>query len=335
VEDRRAPATNRRPGDRTFDNPLELPDVARPVVGEQRVARGRRQRQRPERAMAIEKIPRELDDVVAALAQRRDLHVDPVQPVEEIQPKPALLHKVAQRPVRRDDDAGIDGAGAAPAHTLDREILYRPKQLGLRGRRQVRHLVEKERALVRVLELPAPPADAGRRPFLDAEQLRFQQRFDDSRAVDGDERSFAPPAALVNLTRDELLARAGLPFVKRLVEDRVSSWTCRQITLGRAGAGAAVDDPEARGVGGPARAEDAASALALDRQVALDGCGLAYLAPAMDSRPGRARRLSPGLGRCSELTAKGRQHVPESFTNIGKADLLNAVDVRELLGALL
>jgi hypothetical protein len=30
---------------------------------------------------------------------------------------------------------------------------------------------------VRVLELPAPPLDAGRRPVLDAEQLRFEERF--------------------------------------------------------------------------------------------------------------------------------------------------------------
>jgi hypothetical protein len=92
---------------------------------------------------------------------------------------------------------------------------------------------------VGVLELSAPPADAGRRPFLDAEQLRFEQRFDDGGAVDGDERSFAPPAALVNLTRDELLARAGLPFVKRLVEHRHSSWICRRIISGRSGEGGA------------------------------------------------------------------------------------------------
>ena len=41
--------------------------------------------------------------------------------------------------------------------------------------------------VVRVLELAAPAAHAGRGALLDAEQLGLQQRFDDRRAVHGDE----------------------------------------------------------------------------------------------------------------------------------------------------
>ncbi len=94
-----------------------------------------------------------------------------------------------------------------PTRSTD-EILNRPQQLRLRRRRQVRHFVEKQRSLVRVLELAAPPADAGRRPLLDPEQLRLEQRLDDGGAVDGDERALVPAAQLVNLSRDELLAGA-------------------------------------------------------------------------------------------------------------------------------
>ena len=119
-----------------------------------------------------------------------------------------MLDQRGERPIRRDDDPRVDLAGAAPTHSLDREVLNRAQQLGLRRRRQVGHLVEEQRPSVRVLELPAPAADAGRRPVLDAEELRLEQRLDQRRAVDGDERPFAPPAQVVNLARDELLARA-------------------------------------------------------------------------------------------------------------------------------
>ena len=46
--------------------------------------------------MAIEEVPRELQDVVAPRAQRRDLDVDAIQPVVEVEAEPA-----AARPARR------------------------------------------------------------------------------------------------------------------------------------------------------------------------------------------------------------------------------------------
>ena len=101
-------------------------------------------------------------------------------------------------------------AGAADA--LDRQLLDRAQQLRLRRRRQVRHLVEEQRAAVRVLELAAPAAHAGGGALLDAEQLGLEQRLDDRRAVDGDERPVAAPAQVVNLARDQFLAGAALPF---------------------------------------------------------------------------------------------------------------------------
>ena len=158
--------------------------------------------------MALEKILRELDDVVAARAQRRHLHVDAVEPVVEVQPEPAVLDQPRQRPVGRDDDARVDPARAEAADPLDREILNRAQQLRLRGRRQIRHLVEEQRAVVRVLELAAPAAHAGGRPLLDPEQLRLEQRLDDGGAVDRDERPLPAPTELVDLPRDELLARS-------------------------------------------------------------------------------------------------------------------------------
>ena len=59
---------------------------------------------------------------------------------------------------------------------------------------------------------PAPPPHAGGRSLLDPEQLRLEQRLDHGRAIDRDERPAPSPAQLVNLARDELLARAALAF---------------------------------------------------------------------------------------------------------------------------
>ena len=50
-----------------------------------------------------------------------------------------------------------------------------------------------------MLELPAAATHAGRGAFLDAEQLRFDQRLDKRRAIDGDERSAPAPTQLVDV----------------------------------------------------------------------------------------------------------------------------------------
>ena len=76
--------------------------------------------------------------------------------------------------------------------------------------RQVRDFVEEQRAAVGLLELAAPAADAGRRPFLDPEQLRLEQRFDDRRAVEGERRAVAPVTERMHAARDQFLARAAL-----------------------------------------------------------------------------------------------------------------------------
>jgi hypothetical protein len=61
-----------------------------------------------------------------------------------------------------------------------------------------------------VFELSQPAADACRRAFFDAEEFRLEERLDERRAVDGNEWATPPPADLVNLARDQFLARAAL-----------------------------------------------------------------------------------------------------------------------------
>src|SRR5690349_12755078 len=95
----------------------------------------------------------------------------------------------------------------AAADALDREILDRAQQLRLGGQRQVGHFVEKQCAAVGRFELAAAPAYAGGGSFLDAEQLRLEQGFDERRAVNCHKRPVGTPADVVDLARDELLDR--------------------------------------------------------------------------------------------------------------------------------
>ena len=71
---------------------------------------------------------------------------------------------------------------------------------------------------MRMLELAAPPTHACGRALLDAKQLRFEKRLDNRRTVDSDKRPLVPATELVDLTRDELLARARFALVRALVE---------------------------------------------------------------------------------------------------------------------
>ena len=73
-------------------------------------------------AVLVEEVLREQRDVVLALAQRRQLDGDDVQPVEEILAEPALLHHLPQVDVGRGDDPHVD---------LDRLHAAQPHELAL------------------------------------------------------------------------------------------------------------------------------------------------------------------------------------------------------------
>ena len=173
--------------------------------------------------MPLEEVVSELHHIPPTFPQRRHLHLNANEPVVQIHPEPAVGHQTCQRPVGGNHDPRVDPAGTKAAHPLDGEILDGSQQLGLGGGRQIGHFIQKERALVRVLELAPPAAHARCRAILDAEQLRLEQRFDERGAVDGDERPCAAATRFVQLTRDQFLPRAALALVKRLVEGLNSS----------------------------------------------------------------------------------------------------------------
>jgi len=156
--------------------------------------------------MAIEEVSGQLQDVFAPLSKRRHLNVDAVQSVIQIGPEPTLSDERFQRSIRCDHDSRIDATHAVAADALDSEILNRTQQLRLRRWREIRHLVEKQRALVRVFEFAATAANSRGGSILDAEELCLEQRFDDRSSVHRDERRTSTPAQFMNLTSHQFFA---------------------------------------------------------------------------------------------------------------------------------
>ena len=97
------------------------------------------------------------------------------------------------------------------ADALELALLQHPQQLHLHARAHGADLVEKQRALVRLLESALPRADrAGERAAHVTEQLGLQQRFRNRAAVERDEPLRAARAVVMDRARDDFLAGAGL-----------------------------------------------------------------------------------------------------------------------------
>ena len=162
-------------------------------------------------AVLLEEVLHQQRDVVAALAQRRQVDADDVQPIVEVLAEPALFHLLLQVDVGRGDDAHVDldRLHAAEAHEL--ALLHDAQQLGLRFDRDVADLVEEDAALVGEVEHALLRVDgAGERALDVAEQRRFEQVGRQVAGVHGDERLLAARRVAVDGARDQLLTGAAL-----------------------------------------------------------------------------------------------------------------------------
>src|SRR5207237_816059 len=134
------------------------------------------------------------------------------QPVIEIGAKAVLGDHLLEVAIGGADEASVDGNAGTAADALDGALLQDAQQAHLQPRRQLADFVEEQRAAVGQLEAAATGlGGAGEGPLLMAEQLALEHAFGERSAVDGDERSIAPRALLVNEAGQELLSRAGLP----------------------------------------------------------------------------------------------------------------------------
>ena len=151
-------------------------------------------------------------DVLAPLAQRRQIDPQHVQPVDTDRrgTLPSSTSSRSGRFVAATTRTSTLIGCAPPTRVNSRSSSTRSSFTCVR-RRDLADLVEEQRPRVGELEAPEPPLGrAGERALLVAEQLALEQRLRQRADVHGDERLVAPRAERADRARDELLAGAAL-----------------------------------------------------------------------------------------------------------------------------
>ena len=199
---------------RPLDDIAEFTDVARPGVVSERLHRPARDvlddlAELP--AKLLDEGPDERRNVFPAVAQRRNVNGKHLEAEEQVLAEPILAHRLTEVAIAGRNQADIDLHGSAAAQSLEGAILQHPQQFGLQLERELADLVEKQRAAIGDLEPSALPGHRARvRTLLATEQLAFDQRPGQRRAIDTDQQPIPSLAALMHGFREELLARARL-----------------------------------------------------------------------------------------------------------------------------
>jgi hypothetical protein len=137
------------------------------------------------------------------------LYRDDVDAIEEILAEPAVGHHSGQILVGGGNDAHRRLELFNAAEPAELPLLQHAQELHLHRRGHLADFVEEQRPLLRRLDEPfLVAAGARERAFHVAEQLRFEERFGQGAAVEGDERTIAPQRIEVDGARHPFLAGA-------------------------------------------------------------------------------------------------------------------------------
>src|SRR5207247_8647727 len=105
----------------------------------------------------------------------------------------------------------VDGDGSRGSYTVDDPLLERAKKLGLNRKGEFADLVQKQCSSGSEFKLSFPQrVGAGKGAAFMTKQNAFGQVLRQRSAVDGDKVAPSPFASLVDRSRDQLLARAGV-----------------------------------------------------------------------------------------------------------------------------
>jgi hypothetical protein len=161
-----------------FENVLQFPHVARPVVVHENGHRPWRDGQNlalPLGSQALQKELYEQRDIGLTLPQRREVDRNHVQAVVQILSELSLAHEAGEIAMGGGDHADVHLDGLVAAESLELLLLQDPQQLDLDRGAEISDLVQEDGPLVGQLESPLPLPDGAReRPFLVAEQLALQ-----------------------------------------------------------------------------------------------------------------------------------------------------------------
>ena len=158
----------------------------------------------------VHQVMGERGNVGPPLAKRRHGDRKDAEAVVQVAPEPPGLDLLAEVPVGGRDDPDVDANRPRRAEALELAVLQHAEQLRLRFRRQLADFVEEDRPAVGELEAPhLRRARVGERALLAAEQLAFDQRRRQRRAVDADETGIAAGTLAVDRVSRHALPRAG------------------------------------------------------------------------------------------------------------------------------
>ena len=132
-------------------------------------------------------MPQEQADVLAALAQRRQVNGKHVQAIEQVVAEAARTHTLLQVDVRRGHNARVHLNQCLTAHPAERKVLEDPKQIDLNGQGGLSQLIEKQRpAICHGKHAVTSVHGAGERAPLMPKQLRLEKGLAEGTAVDRD-----------------------------------------------------------------------------------------------------------------------------------------------------
>src|SRR5207247_8349384 len=124
----------------------------------------------------VNEVTDEKRNIASALAQRRQINRDHLQPKVEIFAETFLFNGFLQILVRRRQDAHIRFQDFVPADAAVFIVLENAEQFCLQLQGNVRHLVQKKSSSLRQLEFAeAPVQRPGESAFFVTEKLTFQK----------------------------------------------------------------------------------------------------------------------------------------------------------------
>ena len=154
---------------------------------------------------------RQQGDILRSVAKRGDANPDDIKAVQQVLPESPLSRLGPHVAVAGRHEAHIHRARGALANAPHLLLLQHAQQLGLSSRRQLSHLVKKQRAPVRLLEKTRTIGHGSRKGSAHvAEQLGVEQVLGYRRAVQVAPASTAPPAQIVNGASHQFLTAAAL-----------------------------------------------------------------------------------------------------------------------------
>src|SRR2546428_1902320 len=176
--------------DRSLDGVVELPNVSRPGMFEQGLSGGRVE---PAQAIPVtlrvlaQEVRGKRENVLAALAERRQVNLDGVETKEQVLAKAPGLHFRGKVGVGGGYDPHVRPARLGGAHALELARLEHPQELGLQVGRDIRDLVQEKRPAVGELEAAHAVRPGVRERALDvAKELALKHAFGKTARVDDD-----------------------------------------------------------------------------------------------------------------------------------------------------